>query len=464
MSRSRPIRAHGRRAFALVAVLVVMTGALLVASALLLRSVTEAADGAASLERAQSRATAWSGLQAIMVRLEDERERILGGETPELDDRFVIYETQRGDGVVRLLAIGPGPGSESGGETLVPEAALLDLNRADAAQLELTGQLDATQAEAVIAHRDRLPGKTLRSVGSLLAVPEVSAEDLWGPIADLAAAADSGGAGAMRGLADVATVWSVEPALQLDGRRRLRLAGVAWSEELERRLVDRFGADVAEVLHQVLESDADLGTEAGLFVALTETGTDPAAWPGIVDSFTAEEGTHHFGRLDINTAPYEALAALTALEAGQAAALIEARGDLDAQERSTIAWPAIKGIIEPRQYPELAGWITTRSFTYRVRLEAGEQDHDDPDAPLRGAIVYEAVIDLSAPRARLAELRDVTLLPLTAAIAQSAVADVEEEPRDDGAATPADNGAAPIEDDGASAPKPRRRIGRWTGS
>lgn len=486
MSRRRTL-ARRHRAFALVAVLVVMTGALLVASALLLRSVSEAADSAAARQRAQSRATAWSGLQAIMARLDQERERVLGGEPVELDERFVIYEAALGDGVVRLLAIG------AGGERLVPEAGLLDLNRADAAQLELTNRLDATQAQAVVAHRDGLPGKTLFSLGSLLAVPEISAEDLWGPIDDLAAgfaAPEPGGvsgngpadrhvADAPRGLADVATVWSVEPALQRDGRRRLRLEGVAWSEELQRRCVERFGTDVAETLHQVIESDADLGTEAGLFEALASTGADPATWPDIVDTFTAEEGTHHFGRLDINAAPYEALSALTALEAGQAAAIIEARGDLDAQERSTIAWPAIKGIIEPRQYPELAGWITTRSFTYRLRLEAGEQDHDDPDAPLRGAVVYEAVIDLSSPRARLAELRDVTLLPLAAAIARSAGDEGADGEDDGGSATP-DPEPAPItgppsgSDPGAgpdsapvaegAAPEPRRRIGRWMGS
>ncbi len=125
----------------------------------------------------------------------------------------------------------------------------------------------------------------------------------------------------------------------------------------------------------------------------------------------------------------------------------------------TLAWPGIQGIVQPEAYDELAGRITTRSWTYRVRLAAGEVDADSTDDPPAGAGIYEAVIDLSAPRPRVAFLRDITLLQTTAMLAVNASLDHVEssrrfaatsaEPSDhdavDSAAAGADNG--PFEDD-----------------
>ena len=414
-----------RRAFALVAVLIVMGSALLVATGLIFMTQAEVAGSAGAFDRAQSRALAWSGLQALMADLDEQRQTILDGRAARLDERYVIYEEEAGLGVVRLLAIGPD------GEHLVPEAGKLDLSRLDAEMLVATGLVDDALAEAVISYRDgRRP---LQSVAELLEVPGMSAETLYGPLADLVSGDSDGPAGAgfgggttigagPRGLADVVTVYGVEPAIQRNGRLRINL-NVEWSDELGDRVSRRFGRDLSEMLRQIIQGGTTFDTEATLFEVLRFFEVAPDEWPEIIDTFTAESGDFHFGRLDINTAPYEALVALPGLEPEQAAEIVQSRDDLGDEERATIAWPAFLGIVEAQAYDQLAGRITTRSWTYRLRLAAGEEDPDDPGAPLRHAVIYEAVIDLSAPRPRVAYLREMTLFDITVLVASNTAPD-----------------------------------------
>ena len=82
-----------RRGFTLVVVLVIMSGGILVATGLIFVAQTEIAGVAGAERRVQTQALAWSGVEAIMVRLNEQREEILTGRTPELDEQYVIYET-----------------------------------------------------------------------------------------------------------------------------------------------------------------------------------------------------------------------------------------------------------------------------------------------------------------------------------------------------------------------------------
>ena len=110
---------------------------------------------------------------------------------------------------------------------------------------------------------------------------------------------------------------------------------------------------------------------------------------------------------------------------------MQMRDGLSADDRATIVWPAIEGIVQPEAYNELAGRITTRCWTYRLRLAAGELDPDEPDGPLTNPVIYEVVIDLSAPRPRVAYLRDITLLQTTALLAAGAAVDRFDDHLDD---------------------------------
>ena len=234
------------RGLALVAVLVVMGSAMLVATSLLFLARAEIASSARALDQVQSRALAWSGVQVAISRLNEQRDVILQGRTPRLDDEFVIYETPSRLAVARLLPIGPD------GERLVPEAGKLDLGSVEVEMLAATGIVDEALAQAVIDYRDRL-GRPFQSVGELLHVGGLSPEVLYGPIDELALMDDAATAprgpqragapsGALRGLSDVVTVFGFEPALQQDGRLRINL-NVQWSQELGERVAQRFDTD-----------------------------------------------------------------------------------------------------------------------------------------------------------------------------------------------------------------------------
>ena len=93
------------------------------------------------------------------------------------------------------------------------------------------------------------------------------------------------------------------------------------------------------------------------------------------------------------------------------------RESLDASERATVVWPLTRDILTGDDYEQLAGLVTVRSWTWRVRIAAGTVAADDPDGPIEHAVVYEAVIDLADPRPRLGYLREITMLQTASTLA-----------------------------------------------
>ena len=461
---------HG---LALIAVLVVMGGALLVATSLLFVANAQLTGSSVAAERVQAEALARSGIMAVMGRLNEQRETILAGRTPELDETYEIYETGSRVGVVRLFPVGPG------GELLVPEAGKRDLQVTDAEMLAATGLVDDLLAARIIDHRERQLRRPYQSVAELLGVTGMTAETLYGPVDEIgrgAAGRDRFDDG-VRGLADVVTVYGYEPALQVSGRLRINL-NVPWSDELGSRIAERFGTDSSDTLKRIMDGGTVFDTEAKIFEVLNFFQMEPSDWPEIIDTFTSEDGELHYGRLDINTAPYEALLTLPGIEPEQAADIVRLRDDLSDEQRATVVWLAIQGIVEPQAYEQLGGLITTRSWTYRLRLAAGEVDADSPPGAMAGAIIYEVVLDLSSPRPRIAYLREVTWLRTAALIAANVDTDdpaadpfsgdpaFGEQPPAAEAVPPTEAGTdvpAPAGGAGNVAATPvRKRIGRWT--
>jgi DNA uptake protein ComE-like DNA-binding protein len=426
-SGGEPTRA--RRAFVLIAVMVLVGSALLIATGLVFMAQAETAGLATTRDAAGSRALAWSGVQAVIAELDGQRDRLLDSELPRLEEQYVLIETPGRLGVVRLLPVTPD------GANLAPEAGKLDVNAVDADGLVATGLADRDLAAAIVAHRDGL-GRPLQSIGELLEVPGMTPELLYGPVEALRwtddAALDRGdlldrvadrlAGDELRGLADLLTVYAFEPALQRNGRKRINL-NVPWSEELGRRVDERFGPGASSTLKGIFDAGTRFDGAQVIFEVLNQVGSPPADWPEIIDALTTDDGDYHFGRLDINTAPYEALLGLPEVTPEQATQIVQARDELDAETRTTVAWPAIEEILPAEAYEQLGGRITTRSWTFRVRLAAGEVDDADPEGPLLRPVIYEAVIDCSAPQARLAYLRDVTLMQTTAMLAMQAAAE-----------------------------------------
>lgn len=421
MSRRSMINHRG---FVLVAVLVIVGSALLVTTSMLFTSSAEFAAARVSAERAQARALAWSGLQAIMSRLHDQRQRIYDGDGLELDEQYTIFSAGSRLGVARLLPCGPG------GARLVPEGGKVDVNQADATALMATGLIDAALAEAIVSCRDTALARPFQSVNELLLVEGMTPELLFGD-AESAAAAPAGfeAAGAdasLRCLADLLTIYACEPARQRSGAARINL-NVPWSDDLARAVDARFGAGESALLKQVFDSGMTFDTEAKLFEVMRTFKVETQAWPAILDTFTTDAGAFHFGRLDINTATREALLALPGLTPEQADRIVEQRQSLAPGEKATIAWPTLQGIIPTESYDTLAGRITTRSWAYRIRLASGEVSADDDRGELEAPMIFEAVIDLASSRPRLAYLRDVTMLDTMLALARTGGAHADDE-------------------------------------
>lgn len=408
-----------RRAFIMLAVLVVVSGAVLAVMGMLWLVRADVAGAATMEQSAQSRCLAWSGLQAVLVRLDAQRDRILDGARPTIDRQLVIYETSDRVGVVRLLPVGPGD------ERLAAQAGRLDLNHVTTEALAATGLVDPALGSAIIAEREARGG--FQSEIDLLGIEGVTPELLYGSLDRVAddwvqvtraeepepasrlARDDQGG----RGLMDVFTVYAFEPMLQRNGRLRINL-NTPWSDELGRRLDERFGEGAGQAVRALMEGGVKLDTHAQLLAALRTLQVPVERWGEVLDAVTTRSDELVGGRLDINTASYEALLALPGATPQEAAAIVRTREALGEEVMAEVTWPVLQKVLTPERFEAIASRITTRSWCWRVRLVAGEVHSDNPDGPLVSPVAWEAVIDLTGPQARLAYLREITMLPVAA--------------------------------------------------
>lgn len=409
-----------RRGFILVAVLVVVLGAALVATMLVRYAGAENAVAAASAERAASRALAASGTEIVLAELDRQRADILEGRTPRLDDQYVIHESPTELGVMRLLP------PRGGSELLVPVGGLLDLNRATAAQLAATGLLDLDEAERIVGHRSGRDGSRFRSVEDLLevtdeeGVPLITPERLMGPldrfepsVAILGLEQDRGerlldalGGDGEPVLLDVLTVHSFEPALQRSGVLRINL-DVPWSDELGRRMDDRFGEGTGESLERLMRSFA-FEDDSAIVRVLRALEPEPGdGWVEALDALTTDE-RWQFGRVDLNTAPAAVLRSLEGLEPELADRIVRERNSLTAEELATPVWPLLRELLTPEVFQTNAGRLTNRCWIWRVRIAAGTVPVDEPDGAIETPVILDLTVDLAAPRPRLAALRDIS--------------------------------------------------------
>jgi len=432
-----------RRSFVLLAVLVVMGASILVATMLVRLANAESAVAIASSERARSRALVLSGVQVVLSELELERDRILDGRPVRIDGQYVIHESNTELGVVRLIPPG------SGDDVLQPVGGLLDLNLAPAEALVATGFFDTAAAEAVVVARTRLPNGRFQSLEDLLAVtapdgaPVVTPEQLIGDLEEFAPSRDvlstelDRGERALRAigaptdllLSDVLTVHSFEPALQRSGVLRINL-NVPYSDELGRRLDERFGEGAGRGLRPIMERYR-FDDERRIASLLQAIRRPPEDWGRAFDALTTDE-RWHAGRIDINTAPAEVIMTLEGVDADLADAIVRERDTLTADERATRTWPLLRGLMTPEAFGEVVGRISTRCWIWKTRIAAGLVSVEDPDGPIRSPIMLDLVVDLAAPKPRVAALRDISGLEVGVRLLESRFTGFETpEPRDE---------------------------------
>lgn len=443
MKHAEPSTRH-QRGFVMIAVLVVVAAAILVATgAIFAARGATVSSRAADLER-RMRDAALDGVALAADLIARDREKILAGASPSGD--ALLLDIPDGDRhiEVRLVALWSG-------EFFGSEAAKLDANQSPIAMLEKVtedGSEIAQQITAQIATRRPLssidaaasfaaPGQgaiTLNEVfGSMSTIGDERDELDEGPRGNSGATA-GGGASSDRGsvppLIELLTVHGAEPLVDLDGAPRLDLIaafGAGGSGDRATASLSQF-EDTERIALERVAKDAKEGADDGAIArALLAKGIDLARIDDILSTCTLQAGTHGVARLDIVRADVRALAALDGLGADAAARIVDLRDSLDETERKGTSWLVSRRVLTNEQFGAVAGRITNRSALWRVRVEARIVAASDDETGLatatasqgdepRGAYAFDCVVDVSTDPARIAFLRDISMLPTARAL------------------------------------------------
>lgn len=455
-----------RRGSIMLAVLVVVSISAMIGTTMLLAIAAERGSTETALRHDRLRALAWSGVQGVMAELAEQRDDLLTGARPTLTRSWVLMTDDIGrQGVVRLIVL-----DAMTDAVALAEPGKLDINHASVEMLAALDEIDEALAERIVAART---GQPFTSVEELLRVEGVTADLLYGPLDP----PDGAGPGAiaddealMAGdplaqllpagrLIDLLTVFSFDPNVTADwvneehrGELRINL-NLPWSERLGRALEDRFDDDAAAFLEAQFKSGQTFTSDAQLvqFILRVLAGADDKTQlyelviPVGLDAVTMTDDAFRPGRIDLNAASARVLATVPGIDAARAEEIVRLRDSLDELRRQTPVWPLIEGVLTEDQFIEAVDHLTTRSLQWRVRIEVGfvRADgaggmfaaSDEPfaqtggaigDAPFEDSVVLDVVIDVGSRRARVAYLRDVSLLDASRTIAREQRSLVEE--------------------------------------
>lgn len=430
----------------LLAVLLVIVLAAMIGSTLLVTVDAERSSAETTLRRSQSRANAWSGIQYVMAQLADQREKLLAGSSPEVGTEWVLYEDEGGRrAVVRLVPVW-------GDMHLVSETGKVDVNHASKEMLaSLSGIGTEARAQKIIDARP------FTSVEELVRVDGMAADVLYGfvdtpiglealgPGADGTGGAkppeprSGGGAASEAGLIDLLTVFSFDPNIQAgiespEKRGKLRVnLNVPWSDRFERAVEEQWGKEAVAVAKGLFDQGLQFRSDREMLANLRRLGVnDPEILRGMLDAVTTSSDMYRLGRIDILTAPVDVIATLPGIDHGRALDIVDRRDRLSEEMRLSSMWLVQEGILSLDEYEAVVDLVTTRSMQWRVRVEAGFQDParyervagvgrsvleglaeaTRDESVLSDRVVYDAVIDVSSERARVAYLREVSMLDL----------------------------------------------------
>ncbi len=477
-----------RRAVVLMAVMFAVTLIAVAATAVLLRADSESSRTASILRYSQSKAAAWSGVRSVLAELQAQRTKLLQGETPEITGSWALVEAKDSSGVVvRLVDLGPADGTLA-----QPEASKVNINTVADALLSASGVVSAAEAASIAEGRragvlasmtdligrgdaasgsggitvERLYGRVLApdvssteagsggrgatSMKSSSASSSGAAGGAGGPsaggasagaaVAAIPSAAGSGASAASglasgpAALADVCTVFSADPNVQVGiaadaaryaGMARINL-GLGWTDDLVQPITERFGKDAVETTKQLLQGGSKFKTMRDVVAVLRRLSVPIRQWGSLLDAFTTTSDPFVIGRIDLLRAGEQVLGTVPGIDAAAAGKIVAVRDRLDAAARRELTWPVLEGILTEDQFELAVDWITNRSMQWRVVVEAGRPRRAGAvgaagaGSDLADRVVLEAVLDVAAPRGRVAYMRDVSALQAMRLIALAA--------------------------------------------
>lgn len=425
----------------LAVVLVVIALCALTSTAALFYASAQRAASAAAARRAQSRALAWSGVQALLGDLAGQREALLRGERPRWMGEQQILGTRGGSGergVFRLVRIE--------GREAVGESGAIDVNSATTETLARAGLGPGLAAEIAAARR----GRAFGSLGEVAILPgwaSVSASGS-GSAAGVSEVGTPAPDRARRGLLERLTVFSFDPQVcggRHAGEARIDISG-GWTRAARREGVRILGRELAGRVGPLMgQAGAARGGEAAsageggagvrppaslgeLLERLVGAGVFPEEALRVVDSCMVGKAPVRTGVVSVYEAPAEVLESLAGLDADAARRIVTARDQVQGEARGSLAWLLEREVLSVEQLAAAIDGLSTRCMQWRVVVESGvvsgsedgsgdavgteSGEGEDPAAgALRDRVVLEAVLDVSDMVPRVAYLRDVTNLP-----------------------------------------------------
>ncbi|MCB9843284.1 MAG: helix-hairpin-helix domain-containing protein [Phycisphaeraceae bacterium] len=408
-----------KRGMILAAVMLLVALGALTSVGVLFRSSAEQFTVSATGRMGRSRAMARSGLAGVLREFEIQRMDILRGGQPILLDELSLEQPDGRTGVARIVRVR--------NRVATPEGAKINVNHTDEGTL---GRLESVGPDLA---RRLMAGRPYAAIDDLLRVEGVTPEMLYGdlrtaladdPESEAWLIGDAEGGVALRDLLTVHGFW---PVIQLGaGDNGSRYAGERkininreWSDDLGDAIRKRYSDEVANGVKAIMEQGVVFRSERDIINILNRIGVEPKDWAETLDSFCTSDEPALAGRVDVSRAPAEVLVALPGMFPEFAASIVSARETVDSDELTTVGWTVTSGAIDWRALATCIDSIAPSSAQWRVVIEAGflppGAEESDEDVALESRVVLEAVIDLSAPRARVAELTDITNLPLTIA-------------------------------------------------
>jgi hypothetical protein len=435
---ARPSGRPHRRAVVLLMSLVVITIGALIATTILYFSSAPSYTSQTGLRFTQSRAMAWSGVQAVMSQLSVQRDDLLQGKAPTLTEYWTV-PSEEGEGATRwgfrVLRVRAGDGGDRVGAWVSCEGEMgkIDVNSAPKEILVKLPGITESLAGAIITARNQRP---FTSVAELLRVPGVTAAMLFeggvepttsspgedaGESKDDATEDDMPAAAARersadrtgpdgasserptsstsllhtesassdrRPLCEFVTVFSFDPEVQLGfgpkaseakGNQRINL-NTEWSDELGSAIERRFDRSVADGVKNLLNSGRTFKKPSDIVKTLRSFQIKPESWVEVLDAFTTSEEEYRFGQVDLGAASETVLACIPGITATSAKEIVFRRARLDEERRRTAVWPVLEGILTEDEFEKAADFITARCLQWRVVVEGGVVPAQDETA------------------------------------------------------------------------------------